>query len=395
MKTETWLAFGFGAVFLLLSLIFALFAFYLPKPANPEIVGNFLYVMQVVLAISASGVAAVIPGFLSIHTQQKLGTSGTLSVRAGGAIAVFVLIFIFDPKSRALEQMSQRVGYNELLEKCRSYIAFTGPAVPGAIQYCIEARDFDPYRWEAYRQLARAYLSYGSYDQSVSNYEKAVEVMLGREYSKVKVPDDVKQELRTEFALVSIGIAMGTIGLANSAPDRTTKIGLYERSLLAIEKASWFIKRPSKGPDPLFNQVQYIYALNHAYIWLTKDVSEAREELFKNAVDGFKQYLTLAGSVPQWAEYHIACLYAEAATRFRDASTQWYQSQALVFIRKALDSLGRTQNDRSPIQLQMMKCRLLQPQNCQPSQGSEPMICAAVAILVQADHDLNKVVIGL
>jgi hypothetical protein len=72
MKIEVWLAFIFGVVFLLISLLFALFAFYLPKPANPEAVGNFLFVLQVVLALAGSGVAAVIPGFLSVRIQRQL-----------------------------------------------------------------------------------------------------------------------------------------------------------------------------------------------------------------------------------------------------------------------------------------------------------------------------------
>jgi hypothetical protein len=73
MKTQVWLAFIFGVTFLLIALAFALVAFYLPKPPNPQVVGNFLNVMQVILAISASGVAAVIPGFLSVDIQKKVG----------------------------------------------------------------------------------------------------------------------------------------------------------------------------------------------------------------------------------------------------------------------------------------------------------------------------------
>src|SRR5258708_7727030 len=148
MKTEVWLAFIFGVVFLLISLLFALFAFYLPKPANPEVVGNFLYVMQVVLAIAASGVAAVIPGFLSVTVQRKLGKRGAFGIRAGGAIAVFVLVLAVNPRSLALEQMNKRVGFNERLEKCRSYVPVVGSPLSGSLQYCLEARNFDPTRWE-------------------------------------------------------------------------------------------------------------------------------------------------------------------------------------------------------------------------------------------------------
>lgn len=103
----------------------------------------------------------------------------------------------------------------------------------------------------------------------------------------------------------------------------------------------------------------------------------------------------LVGSFPQWAEYHIGCLYAEAAIAFQNAYSQSYQSQALSAVREAVKHIARNQNERSPIQLQMIKCRLLRPQDCQPPQGSDPMICAALAVLVQANRDVAEIVIGL
>lgn len=130
--------------------------------------------MQVALAVAASGIAAVIPGFLSITIQRKLGQTGGFAIRATGAIAVFVLVFLVNPRSIALDQMNKRVGYDEYLQRCRNFNPVIGVSISGALQYCLDARDFDPTRWEAYRELARMYLGLGKYKHSITNYEAAI-----------------------------------------------------------------------------------------------------------------------------------------------------------------------------------------------------------------------------
>jgi hypothetical protein len=75
------LAFLFGAVFLVVVLVLAL-AFPHPTP--------FQYlVFRVVLSLAAAGVAAVIPGFLNIQVATGL--------KAGGALAVFAVVYYFNP----------------------------------------------------------------------------------------------------------------------------------------------------------------------------------------------------------------------------------------------------------------------------------------------------------
>jgi tetratricopeptide (TPR) repeat protein len=395
MKTEVWVAFIFGVVFLLISLTFAIVAFYLPKPANPEVVGNFLYVMQVVLAISASGVAAVIPGFLSVSVQKKLGKSGTLGIRAGGAIAVFVLVFVISPKSIALDQLNQRVGFNERLEKCRNYIPVAGSPMSGAIQYCLDARNFDPKRWEGYRQLARVYYWYGEYKDSIENYRKSILLVTGRDFEKINDPSQVKKDAATEFSLMSYGIAMAEVGLANSqgrAVDE--KISGYRDSLTALEKSNWFMKDEAAPDNQFLNDVTYLEALDHAYIWLTKKEFEVETAEFKSAVEKFQQFLKLPGAVPQWAEYHLSCLYEEASDR-SDSSPNEYSSKARKFIVDALGHLLRGQSDKSVVQEKLMQCRLLHPEMCQSPRGSEPMICLNVAKLVKGDPEVASLVASL
>ena len=80
---ERFAAFIFGGVFAAIVLGVALF---IPEPSR------FQYtVFRIVLALAAAGVAAFIPGFINVSVKGV--------VRAGGAMAVFVIVFFFSPAS--------------------------------------------------------------------------------------------------------------------------------------------------------------------------------------------------------------------------------------------------------------------------------------------------------
>jgi hypothetical protein len=74
-------AFAFGVVFVATILIMAIWI----KSPTP-----FQYtVFRIILAVAAAGVAAVIPGILSVTVSNY--------VQAGGALGVFVVIYFFAP----------------------------------------------------------------------------------------------------------------------------------------------------------------------------------------------------------------------------------------------------------------------------------------------------------
>ncbi len=80
-RLEQYLAYGFGLVFIVVVLVLAIV---FPKPEP------FQYlVFKIILALAAAGITAFIPGFLQVQVSTI--------VRAGGAIAVFVIVFFFNP----------------------------------------------------------------------------------------------------------------------------------------------------------------------------------------------------------------------------------------------------------------------------------------------------------
>ncbi len=79
--TERILAFLFGVIFVIALLVLAV-VIQTPTP--------FQYtVFRIVLALAAGGVASMIPGFLEVTISNWL--------RAGGALAVFVVVYFFNP----------------------------------------------------------------------------------------------------------------------------------------------------------------------------------------------------------------------------------------------------------------------------------------------------------
>lgn len=81
------LAFVFGAIFLTAILIIALLV---PSPTD------FQYnVFRTILALAGAGIGAVIPGFMEVRFQKWL--------RAGGALAVFAVLYFFSPANLVVQ----------------------------------------------------------------------------------------------------------------------------------------------------------------------------------------------------------------------------------------------------------------------------------------------------
>jgi hypothetical protein len=84
-------AFAFGIVFIITMLTLAITV---PEPTA------FQYtVFRIVLALATAGIAAMIPGFLHVETPGWM--------RAGGALAVFVLVYFYNPASLVHPDSSQ------------------------------------------------------------------------------------------------------------------------------------------------------------------------------------------------------------------------------------------------------------------------------------------------
>jgi hypothetical protein len=88
-RFQTILAYSFGCIFV--AAILALVVF-IPKPTTEQ-----FEIFKLVIALAAGGVAAVIPGLLDLHMRLGLSTTQQSAIRAGGALAVFLIAFFYSP----------------------------------------------------------------------------------------------------------------------------------------------------------------------------------------------------------------------------------------------------------------------------------------------------------
>ena len=87
MTTEKWVATGLGTFFVVGLLLIAI---YIPHPTPSQD-----KVFNAVLAVALGAVAATVPGILELK-----GVWNSFQVRATGALAVFFIVYAFNPASR-------------------------------------------------------------------------------------------------------------------------------------------------------------------------------------------------------------------------------------------------------------------------------------------------------
>ncbi len=104
-KWQQIIAFTFGIIFL--SLVVAI-ALAIPNPTK------FQYVIfKSLLSLSAAGIAAMIPGFLQVTVSN--------AVRAGGALAVFVVVYFYNPADIVAHEVQKASSDVRIVDYTASY----------------------------------------------------------------------------------------------------------------------------------------------------------------------------------------------------------------------------------------------------------------------------------
>ena len=87
LQVGTLLSFGFGVVFLCVSIVLAVV---IPTPTD-----NQATTFKVTLALAAAGIAAGIPGLFNL----EMSSGKLLAIKSTGAFAAFLIVFFFNPVS--------------------------------------------------------------------------------------------------------------------------------------------------------------------------------------------------------------------------------------------------------------------------------------------------------
>lgn len=110
LSSQIIIAFIFGVTFIVLLLILAIT---FPKPTP------FQYsVFRITLSLAVAGVAAMIPGFINLDVNPNVG----LLIRAGGALAVFVIVFFFNPALLAVQDSEPPKQLEQVAAVCYSIV---------------------------------------------------------------------------------------------------------------------------------------------------------------------------------------------------------------------------------------------------------------------------------
>ena len=54
-------------------------------------------IIRVIVALCAASISIALPGFVSIETEKDTTNSTWPMIKAGGALAIFIVVYLFDP----------------------------------------------------------------------------------------------------------------------------------------------------------------------------------------------------------------------------------------------------------------------------------------------------------
>lgn len=318
MKPDQIAAFVFGFIFVAIMLIVGIA---IPNPTSSQ-----LFIFRTVLSLAAGGIGAVIPGFLDVKIS--------VYVRAGGAMALFALIYMVNPPLLVAGSPQFQTAM------WRGDQALSESNYPAARQFYKEAARLDPGNWKPFDQLGRVESRDGNFALSLHDFKTAV--------GKKGRPD----------GSILYGIAEAEDALQQ--PEEEKKYLIEARKRLAPN-------------SQLLPDVTFDLGLVNLELWLTNGIPKETEE-YRQSDLAFQRFLEEGGQPAQWALYCRACLRAGRAEdpSLSDAARRRFSAQANDGLEKAVAALSQYQSDKAPYQEQLMRILLTTPSHRRHRPGEAP-----------------------
>lgn len=316
-------AFLCGVVFLLGVGAVAIF---IPRPTEFQIL-----IFRIVVAVAAAGIGAIVPGLLVVHVGSW--------VRAGGAIALFVLIYQFNPPVL----VTDFTPYDEALRRGEAQLASGG--YDSALTFFEKARQARPESWEPYYGMGRVYYSQAKYSSALEGFQRAFTLSGMKDGS------------------LAYGIEMAHEGL-----------GQYDRAEEDLKVADKLLTRDT----PLYGDVVFDRGLLSLIQWIEHDAPRTTNR-YNDAEQAFREFIELGYQPQHWALYNLSCLHA---THAQDAPLATDEKQRLIIdsnqqLEHAVRELASYASAKGPVQRQMMR-RLLQAPQAWSRKPGEPIACPAL-----------------
>ena len=330
-RLQLLLAFGFGVVFVTTLIVLAV--------AIPNPPATTFYIFRVVIALAAAGVGAVIPGLLIVHVGKV--------VRAGGALGLFVLVYLINPPALIAPEDS------DLVE--RGEIALQQGDQASSVTLFKQALTFNPTNWRAYSGIGRAYYSRYEYEKSAKAFRKAIELSENKEWAPI------------------IGLAM------------TQEVTNIKESLNTLNSVMAMIPSGS----PAFLTALFDRGRIEVSIWLQTEAPKSTT-LVKDGAADLESFLDKGGFPTQWAYYHLACVNATESldNSLTKNDRQTYQNKAHNLLLKSVNLLEQYRSQKAKYQQELMRS-LLQG-NLETHTPGDPILCPALVDYwaeLKIDHD--------
>jgi tetratricopeptide (TPR) repeat protein len=331
------LAFAFGTVFVVVLLFIA---FVTPMPSDFQI-----FVYRVVMALAAAGIGAIIPGFIVVNISNF--------VRAGGAIACFVVVYLVNPPTLASQQLRSQ-SYFDLMDRGESSLAYGNTTQ--AKHLFSAAADISPDASLPYLKLASAYFDGGEFESAKLNYRMAFD------------KSDPKD------ATLLYGAALSEEALN----ELTTAVSTFEG-----------ISKTVHSDREYYSDVIFSIGQLKLKLW-QQNISDL--SLYQAALNNFKTFLEPSGGTPKyWAHYHLACLYAMRGT------IESVQKNKLAFNNMAIDELKAaaqgvkaSRSQKADLHMRMLVQVFSGAiENWAPG---NPVICPALQALSKEQYPIEKMI---
>src|SRR6266446_5695723 len=337
--TNGWVAFGFGCVAIVVVLLLYLIAFFLPAPPDIRVLEKFLDALQVVLALAAAGVAAVIPGWLSVKFNWPIQRRSLLVIDAGGAMAVFALVFLVDPSSLTKSAIARRLSYNELLANCAEGVRWQGTRQPRSdtLSYCLAALEL--------RALTNSAALEATFEFKPGLLDATTYIRLLR-----------------GVTVGEIGIWLNGGTLDRNRADRSMKVALtVYKDMHLSDRQLW--------SDLLYGNAM----LRHVFWRVEKEYSDRNMGKVR---DAWRLLISDGGGILSWVFYHLACLYAEALSvnAITFSVRQELERELPKELERTTDSII---NDKENYEQNttLLQCLLFGAVGCVPEWAGDPLEC--------------------
>jgi tetratricopeptide (TPR) repeat protein len=314
-----------------------------PSPSEAQ-----FYVFRTVMAVAVAGIAVLLPGVFELKLNNY--------IKATGAIAVFVLIYLVNPPDLIVAKSTD---INEDIR--RADLAYNEGNFSAACTFYENAIKNDKNNWVPYNGLGKIYYKDAKYNLALDNFLKAF---------------DLKEKKDGSIAY-AIAITY----------DAICDIEGFRRYL---DIAQTLLPKSTLLDDVIYDQ-----GVVNLLLWIEKGLHPDAAE-YSTSLSRFKNYLERGGSPSHWAHYHLACLYAikSTGTSLNQNEKKQFEDMAVAEIQISISQIKNYHGLKANYQKSLL-VRLFSPGGHYFRASGEPVFCTQLRLICNNNHNIKSSIASL